>query len=318
MLTTLSIIALPSLGYDPFASWQYDASVDPFMWLRDSLPGLVPGAQVSLYGYDAHPHSNCEPISIQDIAISLISGLRGIGRSALSAKPVVFPAHSLGGVVLKQCLIELANAGQTQLFMLRTVKACIFLAVPNCLPPPSELSMIANCGRLRGLLEDLQAARNVGYLSSMSGMLGGIAQANGIRLFSGFETVCILRPAVFTSMADEHRQRRTELQAGKGKSVLLLQEHESIQPGSESSDVFPVPRSHQRAAGFQPNDPTIGTIAAYTKDSIEATHSIVAEPPNPMETRSWKDLGSRLGGFMSYFSCELFQFQSPHLQAPRC
>ena len=189
MLTGSSVVALPGLGYDPFTSWQYNAAADPFMWLRDSLPELIPGAQIALYGYDVDFNSQNDSVSIQSIATSLISGLRGIGRSALSAKPVVFLAHSLGGTVLKQCLIELANSRQSELFMLHTVKTCIFMAVPNCLPDPSELAAIVATQRLDGLLKELQAARNVRYLESMSGMLGGISQANGIRLCSGFETV---------------------------------------------------------------------------------------------------------------------------------
>ncbi len=188
-LTGNSVVALPGLGYDPFTSWQYNAAADPFMWLRDSLPDLIPGAQIAIYGYDADFNSQYDPVSIQSIAISLISALRGIGRSALSAKPVVFLAHSLGGTILKQCLIELANSGQSELFMLQTVKTCIFMAVPNCLPDPSELAAILTSQHLDGLLKELQAARNVRYLESMSGMLGGISQANGIRLCSGFETV---------------------------------------------------------------------------------------------------------------------------------
>ncbi|KAK4212763.1 hypothetical protein QBC37DRAFT_186794 [Rhypophila decipiens] len=48
----LDIIALPSLGYDPFRSWQDMAASDASMWLRDQLPELVPGSQVALYGYD--------------------------------------------------------------------------------------------------------------------------------------------------------------------------------------------------------------------------------------------------------------------------
>ena len=188
-LTATSVIALPGLGYDPFTSWQYSCSGDSFMWLRYSLPDLVPGAQVSLYGYDTGPDTSQGPVSIQSTAISLISGLRGMGRSGSSAKPVVFLAHSLGGTVLKQGLIEMANAGPSELFMLQTVKACIVMAVLNRLPQPSELAAIASRGDLAGLLKGLQAASNFGYLSSMSGMAGGIAQADGIRLCSGYETV---------------------------------------------------------------------------------------------------------------------------------
>ncbi|KAM7199682.1 hypothetical protein V8F33_004334 [Rhypophila sp. PSN 637] len=191
----LDIIALPGLGYDPFRSWQDMAVSDAFMWLRDQLPELVPGAQVALYGYDIDFESQQKNVSIQNIAISLITGLRGIGRSAPSAKPVVFLAHSLGGAVLKQCLIELANTGQSELYMLQKVKTCIFMAVPNCLPNPSELAAIATGQGLEQLLKELQAAKNVRYFESVSGMLRGIALANGIRMCSGLETMDSILPS---------------------------------------------------------------------------------------------------------------------------
>lgn len=73
--------------------------------------------------------------------------------------------------------------------MLQTVKACFFVATPNCLPKPSELAAILSSKHLAGLFKTLQAEQTRGYLLSMSRMLKGIAQANQIRLCSGFETV---------------------------------------------------------------------------------------------------------------------------------
>jgi hypothetical protein len=78
------------------------------MWLRDSLPQLARGTRVLLYGYNAKAHRG-NPATVEGLAISLISQLRVIDRISLAAKPVVFVAHAVAGVVLKQSLIELAN-----------------------------------------------------------------------------------------------------------------------------------------------------------------------------------------------------------------
>jgi hypothetical protein len=185
---------------------------------------------VFLYGYDDESHDGDGSSSVESIAISLISGLRGIGRSSLSAKPVVFLAHSLGGVVLKQCLIELANAGQSEMFMVQRIKACVFLAVPNRLPGPGVLAAMVSSKRFGGLLKELQAARNVGYLSSMSGILAGIAKANHIRLCSGYETVGSILG----------KPPQDETLGGTTRSALLVQKEESIRDGSRNSDQFPI------------------------------------------------------------------------------
>lgn len=167
------------------------------MWLRDSLPLSAEGIQVFLYGYDSEHQGSNGPTSIESIAISFISGLRDIGRSALSAKPVVFLAHSLGGVVLKQCLVELANTGQSEMFMLRSIKTCIFMAAPNQLPSPSRLAAMPGSSKFGRLLYELQADRNVAYLSTLDGMVRGIAHANSIRLCSGYETTKSILPKVY-------------------------------------------------------------------------------------------------------------------------
>lgn len=166
------------------------------MWLRDDPALLATGTQILLYGYDSGHQSSSGPASIDDIAISLISALRDIGRSSPSAKPVVFLAHSMGGVVLKQCLVELANTSQSELFILRSVKMCIFLAVPNQLPVPAMLAVMLGNNRFNKLRYALQAERNRGYLSTLDGIVRGFGQANGIRFCSGYETMRSTLPKV--------------------------------------------------------------------------------------------------------------------------
>ena len=250
----IDCIAIPGLGYHPFSVWQRDPEADPFMWLRDSLPQSVPGAQVLLYGYDPEFRDGNCPNSIEEIVLSFISDLRSTGRSSLSAKPVVFLAHSLGGIVLKQCLVDLANAGPSEMFMLGGVKACVFLAVPNCLPGSPKLTLMAGSRGFGGLLTELQASKNVDYLASLSGMLGGIAHANDIRLYSGYETV-----------------QTTVRNTG---SYLLLQRVEAIQEGSEKADQFPIRKPHCSVPGLRAGSQTIDTIVGFVKNAVEATPAV--------------------------------------------
>ncbi|TID01835.1 Protein SERAC1 [Colletotrichum higginsianum] len=209
----MDIIAIPGLGCHPFSVWQEDPSASTYMWLRDDPALLATGTQILLYGYDSGHQSSNGPASIDDIAISLISALRDIGRSSPSAKPVVFLAHSMGGVVLKQCLVELANTSQSELFILRSVKMCIFLAVPNQLPVPAMLAVMLGNNRFNKLRYALQAERNRGYLSTLDGIVRGFGQANGIRFCSGYETM---------------------------RSTLP----KAIQDGSRAVDQFPVSKAH--------------------------------------------------------------------------
>jgi hypothetical protein len=263
------------------------------MWLRDSLPQSAAGVQVFLYGYDAEFRDVDGPTSVESIAISLISGLRGIGQSSLSAKPVVFLAHSLGGLVLKQCLIELANAGQSEMFMLQRVKACVFLAVPNRLPGPGELAAMVSSERFGGLLRELQAARNVGYISSMSGMLAGVAQANQIRLCSGYETMetAITKPTHHSTAG------------GTQRSARILDKEESIQDGSQHWDQFPIAKDHRNAIRLQSGSQTIETIVEYVREAAESVSAPSAGLKGASEGPArWPSLFSTSWtGIASYF-----------------
>ncbi|CCF35507.1 SERAC1 [Colletotrichum higginsianum] len=253
----MDIIAIPGLGCHPFSVWQEDPSASTYMWLRDDPALLATGTQILLYGYDSGHQSSNGPASIDDIAISLISALRDIGRSSPSAKPVVFLAHSMGGVVLKQCLVELANTSQSELFILRSVKMCIFLAVPNQLPVPAMLAVMLGNNRFNKLRYALQAERNRGYLSTLDGIVRGFGQANGIRFCSGYETMRSTLPKRQIHAESDH--------------TILLPKSQAIQDGSRAVDQFPVSKAHGSVLGMQAGSQTIDTIARLVTEASEAS-----------------------------------------------
>lgn len=182
-----SVIAIPSMGDHPFSVWQEDPRTKTYMWLRDNLPGAAEGIKVFLYGYDFGGKGSGFPPSIQSIALSLIEGLHNIGRSSAWSKPALFLAHGLGGIVLRQCLFDLGNAGKSKRLMLEKVKTCVFIAVPNRLPNPQTLRAMCSDLRLQPLLRNLQESKNVEFIQSLNKRMQGIAQANEIRLCSGYE-----------------------------------------------------------------------------------------------------------------------------------
>jgi hypothetical protein len=77
--------------------------------LRDKLPEDAPGFRQIIYGYDTTLIGDESFQIIDDIALSLIAKLRSIGGTSIAAKPLIFFAHSLGGIVLKRALVTLAG-----------------------------------------------------------------------------------------------------------------------------------------------------------------------------------------------------------------
>jgi hypothetical protein len=85
-----------------------------------------------IYGYDTKLLSSHSFQSLRDVAISFIFKLRSAEFSAPSSRPITFIAHSLGGIILKHALIEMANSGQAEVQMLSKVKKILLFGVPNC------------------------------------------------------------------------------------------------------------------------------------------------------------------------------------------
>ena len=76
-------------------------------WPKHLVPNVLPSARVLVYGYDTNVrHSLGLPISqntVYDIASDFLGELEAERRSEPS-RPIVFVAHSLGGIVVKEML----------------------------------------------------------------------------------------------------------------------------------------------------------------------------------------------------------------------
>ncbi|KAJ9648449.1 hypothetical protein H2199_001304 [Coniosporium tulheliwenetii] len=76
-------------------------------WPRDLVPTTVPDARILTYGYDTHIRHRFGPAvsssTVYDIAWDFLVSLEAERRSE-SSRPLLFIAHSLGGIVVKEAL----------------------------------------------------------------------------------------------------------------------------------------------------------------------------------------------------------------------
>lgn len=81
------------------------------MWIRDSLPVHLPNVRAIIYGYDSRLVKSRSFQSIGEIAGTFRDRLLPMRYSTSNPRPLVFLAHSLGGIILKKALVMLADSG---------------------------------------------------------------------------------------------------------------------------------------------------------------------------------------------------------------
>lgn len=79
------------------------------MWIRDCLPKDLPGTRAIIYGFNTKLVESRSFQFISDLASELVSHLETYGGAQGRIKPTAFLAHSLGGLVLKQALVQLGK-----------------------------------------------------------------------------------------------------------------------------------------------------------------------------------------------------------------
>ncbi|KAL7791949.1 hypothetical protein V8C37DRAFT_410308 [Trichoderma ceciliae] len=101
------------LASHPVGSWQPHGKDKSFMWVRDALPQLVPNVKFILYGYDTRLAESKSFQTVSDIALSFIHTLQQGGWTSSGHRRLLFFAHSLGGIVLKESLSYIILEGQS-------------------------------------------------------------------------------------------------------------------------------------------------------------------------------------------------------------
>ncbi|KAI8630073.1 TPR-like protein [Xylariaceae sp. FL1651] len=132
---SLDIVAVHGLNGHREKTW---TAANGVYWLRDLLPNVLPGVRVLSWGYDANTHSS-DRVSCQylyDHALELVSDLtrkRNLTQSV--ERPIIFIAHSLGGLVVKSALIHSDAARQDALNEHRSMRisthGIIYMGTPH-------------------------------------------------------------------------------------------------------------------------------------------------------------------------------------------
>lgn len=134
----IDCIAVSGLSSHPFGSWKERGG--SFMWLVDGGPDVWPSnVRRFLWGYDTSLIGSESFQDIMDIGGNLAVTLRTMGtpfgrehgterERQFEARPLVFIAHSLGGLVVKEAITRMAQGNRARA---RCVYGLVLFGVPH-------------------------------------------------------------------------------------------------------------------------------------------------------------------------------------------
>lgn len=110
-------------------TWRTPAGTEERLWLRDDLPSFLPKARIFLYEYHATAVFGQDNDTFIGKADELLEAIR-IKRSGAESRPIILLGHSMGGLLIKQALI---NALQNERYrpIKNATKGLAFFATPH-------------------------------------------------------------------------------------------------------------------------------------------------------------------------------------------
>ena len=142
-------------------------------WPKDLLPTDIPNIRIFTYGYDSHiSHFFGGPANKKNIfqhGGSLLEDLAR-ARAGTERRPIIFVAHSLGGLIVKQALIESRKQihHDDLLDVYRSTVTIVFFGTPHRGSPDAGWGEI-----LTSIAKGLQFDTNAAILNDLSSSSGG-------------------------------------------------------------------------------------------------------------------------------------------------
>ncbi|KAK3311985.1 hypothetical protein B0H66DRAFT_506297 [Apodospora peruviana] len=127
----VDIIAIHGLNGHPFDTWTHENGI---MWLRDFLPGDLPGCRVYTYGYPSQVVSR-STMDVKGYARLLLGRIQHdvLSDDRTDTRRIIFVCHSLGGIVCKQVLV-IAHEDNTvtgNVKLQESLAGIVFLGTPH-------------------------------------------------------------------------------------------------------------------------------------------------------------------------------------------
>ncbi|KAI3318521.1 hypothetical protein HD806DRAFT_540135 [Xylariaceae sp. AK1471] len=238
---SLDIVAVHGLNGHREKTW---TAANGVHWLRDLLPKDLPGIRVLTWGYDANTHSqnrvSCQ--SLYDHAPALVSDLtRKRTLTQSFERPIIFVAHSLGGIVVKSALIHSDAARQGALPQHRSVKTSTYGVVYIGTPHQGGSGNGVQLGRALVNVASIFTAADNHILKHLEGGSEWLQQQ-----LSQYNPIS---NDFVTKFAYEEYKTPTIL----GHEILVVPKASAVVPGQADAEPIPIPADHINMVKFSFN-----------------------------------------------------------------
>lgn len=155
----IDVLAVSGLGSHAFGSFVHKE--DGNMWLTKNLPRNMPTARVMIFGYESRLQRSTSLVQLDELASSLQGALSRL-LCLDKKKPLLLIGHSLGGLLIKQALIRIAESGSGSDFassppnLHEIILGVLLFGTPNDGLDVESLVPMVNDQPNRSLLESLR------------------------------------------------------------------------------------------------------------------------------------------------------------------
>ncbi|KAM3511914.1 hypothetical protein MY11210_004455 [Beauveria gryllotalpidicola] len=249
------VLAVHGLGGShPYGS--FVSREDGHMWLKDDLPRIIPSARVIIYGYDTKLANNDDCAQLGDLGGSLLLAMVNLWQEArpASTKPLVLVGLSLGGLLVKEALIQLSKSSLWS--ELGTVTGVLLFGAPNDGMRMESFRPIVKYNSNRLLLDTLNPL-NSDILINQKTAFDRLLRRASFELFCFWERL----PSPAARMTpgaggDDDYSMDGEL----GYSVTKISATSCLPPGAPSERTVEMLTNHSGLVKFSRHDPEFDKV----------------------------------------------------------
>ena len=235
------------------------------MWLRDALSQYLPKARVLIYGYDSKLAGSQSFQNLSDVGARFRASLKVALGSIPRERPLIFVAHSLGGLVLKEAMVQMFSGSAADSRNFRATFGILFFGVPN---QGMDIS---------SLLAMVRGQPNLHFLSTLSkdgGFLQGLIEKfratfdfQDSRIYSFYET----------DMSPTAQDGDPGKWSMNGRPAVLVDRHSARSGRSWEGDHFhlPISRNHSDMVKFSEYSEDCGIVCDILRQFGEDARAVI-------------------------------------------